>query len=65
MSYDEALETAEKVLTHGASVEELLEMRDHLRALAPDSVLAARIEERIVALCRNGDQSSVEPHRAA
>jgi predicted component of type VI protein secretion system len=47
MSYDEALATAEKVLTDGASLPDLLELRDHLRALAHDSVLAARIEDRI------------------
>jgi hypothetical protein len=50
MAYDEALATAEKVLTEGASLDELVRTRNDLRAIAPDSTLAARLEERIADL---------------
>lgn len=47
MNFSEALRTAERNLTQGATLTELRELAHDLRALTPDSLLADLVEIRI------------------
>lgn len=47
MDFSEALRTAERNLTQGATLTELRELARDLRALTPDSLLADLVEIRI------------------
>ncbi len=53
MQYEEALSTAGKVLADKASLADLVQVRNDLRALAPDSRLAELIEERITRILKD------------
>jgi hypothetical protein len=47
MSFKKAVEIADKTLTSDATLDELEEAADNLRALTPDSALAELVERKI------------------
>jgi hypothetical protein len=60
MDSNDAEAIAVKNLIDGATVDELREAANDLRALSPESALAALVEAKIERLLANGEQSAVE-----
>ena len=56
MAFDKATCDAAEHLTEGADLHELREAAQDLRALAPDSVLAQLVEEKIKRLQHEADK---------
>ncbi len=57
MQYEEALATAGRVLTDEASLTDLVQVRNDLRALASDSRLVDLIEEKITRILKDQAES--------